>query len=161
MFPLPACCCLPVTEQNVRTVHLESAGQMEGSLCRSSNLLIACERRRLAHKAPEANRADAGENLHIRTTGSVGETHLSGRGERGQKVARQLSSCCFFFLYSWLQVTGCCLTPNCKITVNSTTTFITSVRKTDRNVHQGHRNTAEWKHNDACRLQTGFNYFFL
>lgn len=32
--PLPVCRYLPVTEQNVRAVHLESAGQMERSLCR-------------------------------------------------------------------------------------------------------------------------------
>lgn len=32
--PLPVRCYLPVTEQNVRAVHLESAGQMEKSLCR-------------------------------------------------------------------------------------------------------------------------------
>lgn len=42
---------LPVTEQNVRTVHLEGARQMDKSLWWNSNLLIAREFRRLPKNA--------------------------------------------------------------------------------------------------------------
>lgn len=65
-FSLPVCGYLPVTEQNVRTVHLESARQMERSLCWNSNLLTAWEFRRLAQNAwREPNRSP--KNLHITT----------------------------------------------------------------------------------------------
>lgn len=42
---------LPVTEQNVRTVHLEGVRQMDKSLWWNSNLLIAREFRRLPKNA--------------------------------------------------------------------------------------------------------------
>lgn len=68
IFPLPVHCYLPVTEQNVRTVHLESGRQMERSLCWNTNLLTAWEFRSPAQNAWRATKKKQKKTkLHITT----------------------------------------------------------------------------------------------
>lgn len=90
---------LPVTEQNVRTVHPEGARQMDKSLCWNSNLLIAREFKRLAKKC--LKRIEQKPQTSTQNQGIYCKMQLCGRGTCRSEFGRQLSTFWFFCL-PWL-----------------------------------------------------------
>lgn len=90
---------LPVTEQNVRTVHLEGARQMDKSLWWNSNLLIAREFRRLPKKC--LKRIERKQQTSTQNQGIYCKMQLCGRGTCRSEFGRQLSTFSFFSL-PWL-----------------------------------------------------------
>lgn len=85
--PLPVRPYLPVTEQNVRAVHLESAGQMERSLCRELKkpLDSAGVQEARAKETPKGNWTEVWKKSTHHRQGTHHEGTFMWKGKAGVK----------------------------------------------------------------------------